>query len=367
MNKKLLVPLLTILVGVVVAVLYFLFEGAVHHSIAYVWDTLFETDSKRWLVIPLCFVLTLAYFALQHKLDPKSEKSEDHGFGTMPKPTLTNLGKVLLIGFLSLLAGASLGPEAILVPACMLAGAYIGAKILPGQPLAIKLLAGLGFVALFAAFFKSFLIGVLAVFLVAKQTKTKVTPELFGLAVLASASTIVTLHFLDSNAFFRLPHYDWSVNMGSLAAIGLLFFAGFGANYLLNALHEAFSKLHKLYVAKEVWWIKGAIAGLGLGILYLLGGSLVQFTGNESIVPMLQDAASLGVIGLLWILAIKFLAISWSKTMGYRGGLVFPMVFVASILVALATMAVKDLNFIYGLLAAIIGLVAANSKTKVLF
>ncbi|MGB4758941.1 MAG: chloride channel protein [Candidatus Saccharimonadales bacterium] len=367
MNKKLIVPLGTIVVGIVVAVVYFLFEAAVRQSTNYVWETLFETDTRRWLVVPLCFVLTMGYFALQHKLDPKSEKGEDHGFGTMPKPTLVNLGKVLLIGFFSLLAGASLGPEAILVPACMIAGAYVGAKILPGKPLAIKLLAGMGFIALFAAFFKSFLIGVLSIFLVSKQAKIKVTPELFGLAAVASASTIITLHFLDSSAFFRLPHYHWHINLATIAAVGLLFFAGFFVTYGVNMLHDAFSKLNKLYAAKESWWLRGAIAGLGLGILYLLGGQLVQFTGNESIEPMLADAATLGVIGLVWIMLIKLLAISWSKTMGYRGGLVFPMVFVASVLVALATMVVKDLNFIYGLLATIAGLIAANSKTKALF
>lgn len=367
MNKKLLLPVATVVVGVLVAVVYHYFEAAVHHAIQYVWVSLFDTDDIRWLVLPLCFVLTMGYFALQHKLDPSSEKGEDHGFGVMPKPTIANLAKVLVIGFFSLLAGASLGPEAILVPACMLVGAYIGEKLLPGKTVFVKLLAGLGFVALFAAFFKSFLIGVLSLLLVAKQAKIKPTVQLFVLAAIAAASTVITLHFLDSTPYVRLPAYNWDINVATIMTLGLLFIAGFLVTHGLDKLHDAFSKLHKLYAARESWWLKGAIAGLGLGVLYLLGGPLVQFTGNEEIVPLMEQATTLGVVGLLWILCIKLLAISWSKTMGYRGGLVFPTVFVASILVALATMAVSDLNFIYGLLVTMVGVLAANNKTKTLF
>ena len=86
----------------------------------------------------------------------------------------------------------------------------------------------------------------------------------------------------------------------------------------------------------EQWWLRGLVAASGLSALYLLGGPLVEFTGNKSIVPMLNQAASLGAIGLIWLVVIKTATISWSKAMGYRGGLIFPTVFIASTLVAIA-------------------------------
>ncbi len=101
--------------------------------------------------------------------------------------------------------------------------------------------------------------------------------------------------------------------------------------------------------------------------LYLLGGSLVEFTGNKSIVPMLGQAASLGAIGLIWLAIVKTVAISWSKAMGYRGGLVFPTVFIASVLVAIAELQVHELNFIYGLIAVMAGVLAAERRANILF
>ncbi|MEJ0073381.1 MAG: hypothetical protein WDN27_04875 [Candidatus Saccharibacteria bacterium] len=155
-------------VGAGVAITYYYFEYAVRHSISYVWQDVFDTDHRRFLVLPLCLVLTLAYFGLQHALDPKSEKHESHGLGDAPPPTAVNFIKVLGIGFLSLLAGASLGPEAILVPACILLGQYIGKQALGNSKPAIQLLGAAGFIALLAAFFNSFFVGLLSVLLIKK-------------------------------------------------------------------------------------------------------------------------------------------------------------------------------------------------------
>ena len=96
------------------ALIYFYFEAAVHQGIELVWTDWLNTETRRWLVVPLCVVMSLIFFGVQHYLDPNSEKKESHGLGAMPGPTPANFAKVLFIGFLSLVAGASLGPEAIL-------------------------------------------------------------------------------------------------------------------------------------------------------------------------------------------------------------------------------------------------------------
>lgn len=119
------------LTGVVVAIIYTLFEGAVHHSINYIWDDMFNSDTERLLVVPLALILGFIFFASQHILDSKSENHESHSLGGEPiKPTLRNVAVILFVGFLSLVAGASLGPEAVLVPACTTIGAYIGIKLI---------------------------------------------------------------------------------------------------------------------------------------------------------------------------------------------------------------------------------------------
>ncbi len=365
-KKKLLLLLSIVVVAVGVALTYFYFEYAVRHSIDYIWDSLLNTDLHRALVVPTCILLSLVFFGIQHYIDQASEKQESHGLGEAPNPTILNFMKVLGIGFFSLVAGASLGPEAILVPASLIIGGYIGTKLFKSESQIAKLLSMVGFVALFAAFFNSFIAGMLGLLLVTKQVKIKLNAALVIIAALASVVTILVLKLLSSSPYAKLPPHHWQITVSSVLVMVGLFAGGYAITYLLNGTHQLFEGVRKLFTERN-WLIRALLASAGLSLLYLLGGTLVEFTGNESIVPMLQKAASLGVVGLLWILVIKILAIAWSKTLGYRGGLVFPSIFVASVLVAIAQMYVQQTSFILGLIAVMAGILIANNKVKILF
>jgi H+/Cl- antiporter ClcA len=356
------------LVGILVAVTYFAFEYAVHHSISIIWTSWFNSNTTRLLVVPLCVILTLIFFGLQHFLDRSSENKESHGLGgSLQKPTLKRLAIVLTLGFFSLVAGASLGPEAVLVPASMIIGSYVGIKLYKKDETLVKALAASAIMALMAAFFNSFIVGVLAIFLVKKQAKTKITPILAAIAVVASGSAVLTLKVIDpNNNYFNFPPFSLRVALIDLALAVVLIAAGYVITFALKYAHMGFD-----YVRSKdkmnTWWLAALVASIVLSGLYLLGGPLVQFTGNESIAPMLSQAATLGIIGLVWVLTVKVVAISWSKAMGYRGGLVFPMIFVASTLVAISQLVIKDANFGAGLIAAMIGILAAERKAKILF
>jgi len=69
------------------------------------------------------------------------------------------------------------------------------------------------------------------------------------------------------------------------------------------------------------------VFGAVLGLLYLLGGESVQFSGSEGSVLLVQEHADDGALTLVGLVAVKLLATGWSVTSGYRGGLVFPVVF----------------------------------------
>lgn len=362
--KKLQLLLATIAVSIGVALTYHYFELVVRHSIDYVWNDLFDTQAKRWLVVPLCVVISLIFFGVQHWLDQASEKKQAEGLGAIPKPTIANFAKVLSIGFLSLLAGASLGPEAILVPACMLIGGYVGGKLFKDKQM-VRLLGMVGFIALMAAFFNSFFTGILGLLLVTKQVKLKLTPPVVVLAVVASLATVVALGFLPAKPYVQMPPYSWQISAMTLVTLSFLLVAGFAVTYGLKFAMQLFEKVEGL-VTTRPWWLKAVVASLGLSALYLVGGSLVMFTGNDSIVPMLEKAPSLGLAGLAGILVVKIAAISWSKSMGYRGGLIFPTVFVAAVCVAIAQTITADVSFVYGLIAVMIGVFVAESKVKVL-
>lgn len=356
---------LAVCVGVVVALTYLLFERSVHLSINYIWEDLLSTDSRRPLVVPLCVLLSVLYFGLQHWLDPDSEKTEAHGLGAMPKVTVANYGKILLIGFFSLVAGASLGPEAVLVPACIVAGAYLGAKLLPKDKPLQREAAALGFVALFTAFFNSFAIGMLSLLLVKKELKLPLSAR-FALFSAVSAGVVAgILKLLEGSAYVSLPQFSWQIDLRTVIALCILCVAGFLATNVLKLAHTAGLRVKQI-TGLNNWWSRALLAALVLSVLYLLGGPLVQFTGNESIAPMLHQSKELGLAGLLGVALLKLVAIAWSKAAGYRGGLIFPSLFVACTLVAAVEVSLGSVNFIYALVATLVGLFAADKKAKIL-
>ncbi len=356
------------IVGIAVAVTYFLFEGAVHHSSNYIWDTMFDSEDNRILVLPLALVLGFIFFAAQHILDRKSENHESHSLGGEAiSPTIRNIAIILFVGFLSLVAGASLGPEAVLVPACTTIGAYIGVKLYKQDSQAIKALTAAGIMALFTAFFHSYFVGILSVLIVTKQSRTKLSPQLLIIAAIASVSSYLTLQIIDpsSTSNFNLPDLTWKLAIIDLFAAICLLAAGYISTFALKYLHSGFVAFRQK-VKLFTWWHLAFVSGFGIGVLYLLGGPLVQFTGNQSIEPLVKQATSLGVAGVLVIFIIKLIVIAWSKAMGYRGGLIFPMVFVASTLAVLAQLLVSDVNLGIALFAALIGILAAEKHAKIL-
>lgn len=354
-----------IIVGIGTAITYHLFESAVHGAIDFIWYDTFNTDVNRVLVLSLTLLFSLIFFGLQHWLDPKSEDKEEGGLGDMPKPVPNNYAKVLLIGFFSLLAGAALGPEAILVPASTILGGMIGARFFKGQKELVSLLAAAGLIALFTAFFHSFWIGLLSLVLVLSQSKVKFKPVMLLIAAIASAASYVTLHFIEAKPYVELPGGAFNLDAVNVILGLTLIVVGYGMEMLLAALHALIAKLKKNKQLKN-WMVRSIVASLGLAILFLIGGPLVEFTGNKSIMPMFDEAAKLGLSGLLWILVIKIAAISWSKAIGYRGGMIFPTIFLASVVVAIVQLYVPEFNVVFGVIAISAGALLANKKNHIL-
>lgn len=351
-------------IGVAVALTYYLFEASVHNAIHFVWYGLFDTESQRWLVPILCVAITTAYFAIQHLLDPKNEHIETHGLGHAPKATLTNFVNILIIGFLSLLAGASLGPEAVLVPACIVIATYLG-KRFTHQDSGPAMFGLIGFVALFTAFFHSFFIGMLSLVLVKRQFNIKLSLPLITAAAIGSATTYLVLEQLTDKAYVNFPAYTWNIELSTLLMLTLIGLGGYLSVYLLSATNHLADNFTVKF-NDRIWWQRALLAGGVLSVIYLLGGNLVEFTGNESIVPLFSRVQELGVIGLLWVILIKIVAVSWSRASGYRGGLIFPMVFVVAAITAVAQLVYADFNLIYGIIAGVIGLFVADRKVKAL-
>lgn len=356
--------LAAVAIGAGVALTYFIFESLVHVSLQFIWDDWFQSDTIRWIVLPLTVGLTLLYFGAQHFLDPRHEHIEAHGLGAAPSPTVWHYLQGLLIGFLSLLAGAALGPEAILVPASVLLGMLLGGRLLSGRKQLTKYAAALGFIALLAAFFNSFITGMLGLLLIKQQFKLPLTLWFVSLSVVTSLVVIGLLGVLESDSYVAAGA-SWTPSFASIGWLLVVAAAGWVLPYVFKALYipldAGFKKLRNMH-----WVLRGLVAGTGLAGIYLLGGPLIQFTGNESIQPLLAQAVTLGLIGLIIIIVMKIIAIAWSKAVGYRGGLIFPMVFVLSAIIALIQLYTDTLPFTLALVVGAVAMLVGDRRAKVL-
>jgi len=359
---------LTGIVGILTALTYYVFEFAVHNTIDLIWNTLLNTERYRWRVFPLSLTLTIVFFGFRHLLDKSTDRQESRSLGDgISEISIKNFTKVLFIGFWSLVAGASLGPEAILVPASVILGMYLSAKVLPDQKETMDAMKGAGLSALFTAFFNSFIIGFLSLLLLSlRSDKTKINLQMIWIAIVASGASIITLFIIGpSNQFFNWPEYSFKFRLVDLAIAVLLVLAGYLITWSIYFSHNI-AVYFRSFLLKYPWWIIAISASLGLSILYYAGGPLIEFTGNKSIKPLFLQASTLGIGGLIWILFLKILAIGWSKALWYRGGMIFPTFFVASVIIAGVGQFYDEINFVLGIIAIMIGTLIADRRANVL-
>lgn len=350
--KSLLGALLT---GVAVALVYAAFTFATHTAIELLWFRFFD-GSNALVLLALTLLVSLLFFAAIRRGSVIPRQSHDN-----PEPTFGNLGKVLGSGFLSLLSGASLGPEAILIPASSITGGLVSRRLRIQKT---EVFAIVGFSALFVAFFHSFIFMLLGLALARKRFNEKFTKWILIMAAVGSLATYMVLRLLHEPAYIAFPPTVLRVSFVAVLALAALFAAGYAANIGLRYLTKRFDRFY--LQARPNWWQHAFIAAVVLSTLYIGGGEWVRFTGNDSILPLFNNAPHLGLGLLLWIMGIKIVAIAWSRSSSYRGGLIFPMVFVASTMVAIAQRYAPGFGYGFELAVVLLGMFTADRKTKLL-
>lgn len=320
--------LVALILGVTVGVIFIVFEWLVKDGTDYIWNDLFGSDEKRWLVLPLAIVLGVMFGWLLRLTKQKRLVPVETGFAETgaPKPvSFYDLVVIFVVGLMSLLAGASLGPEASLVSLCTGLGVWMAGKARLANLAQIMMLAGLG--ALLVAFFGALLLTVVPIFALKQSKKLTLLNTLpIVIAALGAYLTIYVLKGdvhgwggIPAGTHFSPKDYLLAFTLGILTALatgslkGLIKFYTPITRRLYNRLHWA--------------WAAAAFGGV-IGILYLLGGESVQFNGSAGSGILVSRSATYGTLTLLSLAIIKLLVTAWSLAAGYRGGLVFPSVYV---------------------------------------
>lgn len=357
-------------IGIANAVVLYLFELVGVEGTDWLWNDLLSTDEHRWRVLPVAWILGLALTAviltLKNKriVPPESDLLDDLNHST---GKLSEIGIVLAIGGVGLLAGASLGPEQSLMIASAGIGAYAASRWQLSSTKQLLIFASAG--ALLVAFIDSLFLGIVPLLLLFKTQKAqgkKPTPKqiaVIALASLVSYGVTKVIHNLtdSSGSNISVP----PLNGFQMRDLFIAIFVGFAAGFLglcLNWFIERFYAGAKWLDGRKLPahdWILGLIFSTGIGILYLLGGQSVEFSGSVGSDLLVQNAAQYGALALGGLVIIKVLSTAWSKGTGYRGGLVFPSIYTGIALGLLASHLLSGVGETGAIVGGIAGMMAA--------
>ena len=231
---------------------------------------------------------------------------------------------VVAVSAVSLIGGASLGPEKALGTMGGGAGSWMAQRRgLGHEDSQVNTLAG--FAGAYGGLFSSTVIVVMLILEVARPGGQKLAKALAAEIVASSVSfgiyfAIAGAVFLDD---YQVPHYtfhDWQllagVPLGLFAAVVVTVLAGFtmGAGGL-------FGRLKIPAIAKS------ALGGVVFGIVGV-ALPLTMFSGSDQLNTVLSEAGTLGLGLLIATLIAKLLTFAVSQGSGFVGGPIFPSLFI---------------------------------------
>jgi H+/Cl- antiporter ClcA len=327
--EKIKIVLVSLLIGVLNALFYIAVEFVDTKGTNFLWNDVFNTSQNRILVIPLAIFLSIIFSAViiffKQKRIGKSETNLLNDEEVKPT-NFKDVIVVFIIGCTGLLAGASLGPEGVLVAISSGLGIWIAGRA--GKMEAAKLLVLSSVGALLVGFFGSLFPILIPIIILYKKEK-RVILEHWTPPIIAGIGTYVTLFIIKNGdvGFGTIP-VGSTYNFQDLIGAFLLGIFGAIIAILIRKLIKKFQFITKNIDYKTHWVVSASIFGGILGILYLIGGPSIQFSGKEGTEMLLQNN-SLSIGFLILIVITKLIATSWSLPAGYKGGLVFPTVFMA--------------------------------------
>jgi len=231
---------------------------------------------------------------------------------------------IAAVSAVSLIGGASLGPEKALGTMGGGAGSWIAKRRgLSTEDSEVNTLAG--FSGAYGGLFSSTVIVVMLILEVARPGGQKLAKALAAEIVASSVSfgiyfAIAGAVFLDD---YKVPQYtfkDWQL----LAGIPLGLFAALVVTLLAAFMMGAarlFGRLKVPDIAKSV--LGGAIFGI-VGVAL----PLTMFSGSDQLNTVLKDAGTLGLGLLVATLIAKMLTFAVSQGSGFVGGPIFPSLFI---------------------------------------
>ncbi len=231
---------------------------------------------------------------------------------------------IVAVSAVSLIGGASLGPEMALGSMGGGAGTWLSRRArIDEEDSGVNTLSG--FAGAYGGLFSSTLTVVALIMEIARPGGRRATKVLAGAIVASSVS--FGIYFAVVGAVFmgryEVPPYtyeDWQliagVLLGLFSAVVVVALVGFMA-----ISRRVFGRMRLPSIAKPA--VGGALFGL-VGVAL----PLTLFTGSDQLTTVLDDAGTLGLGLLVAILVAKMLTFAVSEASGFIGGPIFPALFI---------------------------------------
>ncbi|MET0735330.1 MAG: ion channel protein, partial [Microbacterium sp.] len=317
-----------ILIGVVSALFLWTLEQLAALLQQALWegipDALGISQSSPWLTIGILTVTGLAVGLVVRFVPGHAGPDTASTELDTPPPSVRVVPSIALAVILSLAGGVSLGPEnpilainaAIAVAVC---ARFI--KVIPPRMAILFAMAGtLG--ALFGTPVAAAL--VLTGTVAAVRGGGSLWDKLF-LPVASAGAGAVTMHLLGAPPFaFSVPAYPGPSAIDLLTGFAIAAVsAGLG---ILAAI--AFPYIHRAFHALRSPILFTTLGGLILGILGVIGGPLTLFKGLEQTGELIANSEDYTAGQLAMFTIVKVVALVVAASAGFRGGRIFPAVFV---------------------------------------
>ena len=329
---------LVVLLGLISALVTFTFMALVHQGTQLLWEqaALALGLDPRLFTILVCTIggllvgLLVKFFGDHNAIFAELMLE----FGKTGRFEYRHAPGIVITALVSLISGASLGPEAPLADASGGIGTWISDRLKLDER-ETRTMGYSGVSGMLASFISNPFGGALLGLESAQGGVSGMQAYFWVLfpSLLASAVATVVFVMLSGTFFetlYKFPDY-------TPRAIDLLYAAPLGlVGGVVGILFMlSLRRLQGLFqVMKGQVVLRGVIGGLGMGIIGALL-PLTLFSGEEQTADLITHAAEIGVVMLIVLGLVKLFATSLLLATGWKGGYIFPIMF-ASVALGLA-------------------------------
>jgi H+/Cl- antiporter ClcA len=279
------------------------------------------------------------------------------GLEEQPLP-LSAIPGLLLVTVIALGGGVSLGPEGPIV--IINTSIVVAAVTLLRVPVPPRLAVVLAISATIGALFGTPAAAALMLTGMVAMAKGggSLWDRLFLPLVAAGAGAVTSALLYDASLSLDTPPMGdpgWIGLVSSIVIASVAVGIGIGAVWLFPLIHRAFHLIRHPFLAI-------AIGGVVLGALGAIGGPLTLFKGLQQSAELVEQASTITVGMLVLVTIVKLLALLVASSAGFRGGRIFPSVFVGVAIGVLAHTLFPAIPLSLALASGVLGMTLVSAR-----